>query len=169
MPAPRLICSNIHCLASVTLPMLPRQILPGTTYMVSRRVTQRLFLLRPSRKTNQIFNYCLARAAQISGVRLHAVCVMSNHYHIICTDVRGLLPKFVAELNKLVAKCINASCGRWENLWAAGVQTSYVRLIDADAMIRESAYVLANPVSAGLVRYGREWPGVRLWQPGRYK
>ena len=94
---------------------------------------------------------------------------MSNHYHIICTDVRGLLPKFVGELNKLVAKCINASLGRWENVWAAGTQTSYVRLEDADAMIRKSAYALANPVAAGLVRYGREWPGVRLWQPGRYK
>ena len=125
--------------------MLPRPILPGTTYMVSRRVTQRQFLLRPSRSTNQIFRYCLAHAASISGVQLHAVCVMSNHYHIICTDVRGLLPKFVGELNKLVTKCINASYGRWENVWAASTQTSYVRLADADAMLRESAYALANP------------------------
>jgi hypothetical protein len=32
----------------------PREIIPGTTYLVTRRCTQRQFLLRPSRGTNQV-------------------------------------------------------------------------------------------------------------------
>jgi hypothetical protein len=39
---------------------LPRQVLPGSTYLVTRRCTQRQFLLKPTRLTCQIFAYCLA-------------------------------------------------------------------------------------------------------------
>ena len=46
----------------------PRQILPGTTYMVTRRCSERRFFLRPSAIVNQIFTYCLAYAAQETGV-----------------------------------------------------------------------------------------------------
>jgi len=119
--------------------------------------------------TNQIFRYCLAWTACRYRVDVHAVCVLSNHYHIVCTDSLGRLPDFVAELNKLVAKCVNASLGRWENLWAGGAQPSYVRLEDDQAKQEKAAYTLANPVEAGLVSHGKDWPGERLWQPGEYQ
>jgi len=57
---------------------LPRPVREGTTYMITRRTTQRQFLLRPSALTNQIFLYCLAVAAERTGVLLHAVCVLST-------------------------------------------------------------------------------------------
>ena len=41
----------------------PRQILPGAVYVITRRCTQRQFLLRPSNLTNQVFAYSLAVAA----------------------------------------------------------------------------------------------------------
>jgi putative transposase len=59
----------------------PRQVLPGTTYLVTRRCSQRQFLLRPSRQTNQLFGFLLAVAAQRFHVDVHAFCVMSNHVH----------------------------------------------------------------------------------------
>ena len=145
----------------------PRQILPGATYLVTRRCTQRQFLLVPKRRTTEIFRYCLAYAAQQTGVDVHAVVVMSNHYHLVVTDPRGVLPLFVECLNKLVAKCLNASLGRWENFWASE-PASYVRLLDADAVIDKLAYLLANPVEAGLVEYGKDWPGLRLGRPGSH-
>jgi len=40
----------------------PRQVLPGTTYLVSRRCAQRQFLLKPSRTTNEVFGFVLAVA-----------------------------------------------------------------------------------------------------------
>ncbi len=147
--------------------MQPRQILPGSTYLVTRRCTQRQFLLVPSRRTTQIFHYCLAYAARRTGVEIHAVVVMSNHYHLVVTDPNGFLPLFVECLNKLVAKCVNASLGRWENFWASE-PASYVRLLDGEAIIDKLAYLLANPVEAALVEHGVEWPGLRLGRPGRY-
>jgi hypothetical protein len=59
---------------------LPRQILPGSTYLVTRRCTQRQFLLRPSKLTNQIILYCLALAVARTGILLHAFVALSNHY-----------------------------------------------------------------------------------------
>jgi putative transposase len=43
---------------------LPREVLPGRTYMITRRCTQRQFLLRPDSATNNAFMYCLAVATQ---------------------------------------------------------------------------------------------------------
>ena len=135
--------------------------------MITRRCTQRQYLLVPRRQTVELVHYCLAYAAVRTGVVIHAVMFMSNHYHIVVTDPRGVLPVFVECLNKLIAKCVNASLGRWENLWASE-QASYVRLLDAEAVIDKIAYVLCNPVEAGLVKRGKDWPGLRYGRPGSY-
>lgn len=137
--------------------------------MVTRRTTQRQFLLKPTRAVTQAFLYCLACAAEQTGVVVHAVCALSNHYHIVCTDPFGRLPKFAEELNKLVAKCLNAHHGRWENFWAGGTEASYVRLETPVAVLEKTVYTLANPVAAGLIKDGKDWPGLRLWKPGRYR
>ena len=144
-----------------------RQIIPGTSYLITRRCTQRQFLLVPTRRTVQIIRYCLAYAMSRTGVLVHAVIFMSNHYHIIVTDPSGVLPAFVACLNKLIAKATNASLGRWENLWATE-QASYVRLPDDEAILDKIAYVLCNPVQAGLVNKGHQWPGVRHGRFGSF-
>ena len=110
---------------------LPKQVLPNTTYLVTRRCTQRLFLLKPSPLNTQIFAYCLAVAAKRMGMIVHAVVVTSNHYHVVLTDPDARLPEFTAYLHKLVAKCVNASLGRWENLWSSE-KPSTVRLENAE-------------------------------------
>ena len=138
----------------------PRPIVAGTTYLVTRRCSQRQFLLRPSREVNQIFLYCLAEAARRTGVQVHAFCVLSNHYHLVITDVQGRLPEFARWLHEFVAKCINAMLGRWEAVWCPG-SYSAVRLENSGAVAEKIVYTLTNPVAAGLVRHGYHWPGLR--------
>ena len=140
----------------------PRRIVPGETYLVTRRCSQRTFRLRPSVETSRIFLYCLAFAAQRTGVVLHAACVMSNHHHLVVTDVHGVLPNFLREFHRLTAKAMNASQGQWENLWA-GEQCNIVRLVTDEDIEDKIAYVVANPVAAGLVKQPEEWPGVLAW------
>jgi len=147
--------------------MMPRPIVPGATYMVTRRCTQRQFLLAPSKTCREAFLYCLAYAVHKTRVRLHAVIVMSNHYHIIVTDTLGVLPLFVEWLNKLVARCMNHHLGRWENFWASQ-QASYVHLVDAEAIIEKMAYVLCNAVSAGAIERNADWPGLHIGRPGKH-
>lgn len=136
----------------------PRQVLPGTTYLVTRRCTQRQLLLRPSATTNALFLYILAVTARRFGVRVHAFCVLSNHYHLVVTDPDARLPAFGQYLDSLVARATNAHLGRWESFWAPS-SYSAVALASPVDILDKAAYVLANPVAAGLVRRGRDWPG----------
>ncbi len=110
--------------------------------------------------TNGIFRYVLAVAAHRFGVRVHAFCVLSNHFHLVVTDPGARLPAFEQYLDSLVARALNASLGRWESFWAPS-SYSAVALLSPDDILDKAAYVLANPVAAGLVRRGRDWPG--LW------
>jgi REP element-mobilizing transposase RayT len=141
---------------------LPRQILPGSTYLVTRRCAQRELLLKPTARTTAIFKYVLAVAAKRYGIRVHAACVMGNHYHLVVTDPRAALPRFSQLLDAVLARALNHSYGRWESFWAPG-SYSAVRLETPEDVLEKIVYTLANPVSAGLVAHGREWPG--LWSP----
>jgi putative transposase len=139
---------------------VPRQILPGTSYLVTRRCSERRLFLRPSRKTIEIFRYVLAVAASRCGILVHAFCVLSNHFHLVVTDPHARLPEFHRILDGLVARAINCSLGRWESFWDPD-SYSAVRLETPEDVFAKIVYVLANPVAARLVRRGREWPG--LW------
>jgi REP element-mobilizing transposase RayT len=107
-----------------------------------------------------VFLFLLAVAAHRFRVRIHAFCVMSNHIHLVLTDTEARLPAFHQFLDALVARAVNASLGRWEAFWAPN-SYSAVKLVSPNDIVDKTAYVLANPVSAGLVRSCRLWPG--LW------
>ncbi len=138
----------------------PRQVLPGATYLVTRRCAQRQLLLRPSAVTNEIFLYVLALATRRFEMQVHAFCVLSNHFHLVVTDPHARLPAFAQYLESLVARAMNASLGRWESFWAPS-SYSAVALASPDDIVAKAAYALANPVAPGLVRRARDWPG--LW------
>jgi putative transposase len=138
----------------------PRRIVQGTTYLITRRCADRMFLLRPSAETNDLVLFLLAVLAGRYGVLLHTFCVMSNHVHFVLTDPSGNLPAFMRDLGSAVARALNAAHGDWENFWAPG-SYSAVELTTREAILDKMVYSLANPVMAGLVRRGAEWPG--LW------
>ena len=142
----------------------PRLVLPGATYLLTRRCYQRTFRLRPHPLTNDIFLYCLGLATERHGILVHAVCVMSNHYHAVVTDPRGILPAFLEECHRSLAKALNASQGQWENLWDARPTNALV-LARVEDVLRKVGYLVTNPVDAGLVAHPHEWPGVLEWTP----
>ncbi|MFO0584057.1 MAG: hypothetical protein U0229_17425 [Anaeromyxobacter sp.] len=139
---------------------LPRQVLPGKTYLFTRRTLQRLFLLTPTPTVSGAFGYVLALVAEKYGIQIHAYCVLSNHYHLVLTDPKGVLPWFAQELNANLARFLNTHHGRFESAWAPG-SYSAVTLHAEEDVVAKAAYTLANPVAAGLVEHGRLWPG--LW------
>jgi REP element-mobilizing transposase RayT len=134
-------------------------VVPGTTYMLTRRCTQRRFLLRPDKHTVNAFCYCLALTAQRHGIEVHACSVMSNHYHLGIRDVRGVLPEFLRDFHSLLGRCLNAYLHRWENFWASE-QSSAVVLADAEAVLDKMLYGLTNPVKDHLVERVHHWPGL---------
>jgi REP element-mobilizing transposase RayT len=138
---------------------LPREVIPGRFYMVTRRCTQRQFLLRPDPDTNNAFVYCLAEAALRFDIDVVLPSAMSNHHHTVLFDRHGSLPAFTEHFHKLLAKCQNALRGRWENLWAAE-QVCVVRLVDPADVLRKLVYAATNPVKDRLVERVHQWPGV---------
>jgi len=139
---------------------LPRRIVPGTTYLITRRCIGRRFLLRPDPELNRLFLYCLALGADKYGIRVHALTVMSNHYHLVLTDVVGVLPDFMGWLNSQLAKRVKR-LRRWDELvWEPNVQYNALELQGAREMLDKVAYTLLNPVSAMQVERPEDWPGL---------
>lgn len=141
--------------AAVTL---PRPVFPGSASMITRRCTQRLCMLRPDRETNNAFVYCLAVAAQRHDIDVLNFIQMPNHLHDDAYDRRGNGPAFYRDFHGLLAKCMNALRGRWENFFAT-VQTSVVELRTREDLINKLVYVATNPVKDGLVASVADYPG----------
>jgi putative transposase len=137
---------------------LPRRIVPGRVYMVTRRCTQRQFLLRPDTETTNAFLYCLGLAVQRTGMQVIGFIAQANHHHTIVVDVHGRMPEFLEGFHKLLAKHQNALRGRWENFWASEA-TSVVELLEPDDVLAKLTYALCNPVKDHLVERADQWPG----------
>jgi len=132
--------------------------------MLTRRCTQRMFLLRPDAITNESFAYCFAVAAAEHQMEVHSLVVMSNHYHANVRDVLGRYPRFLRYFHSLVARCINCHRGRWESLWVTSEQPGALHLADADATLSKMVYGLANPVKDHLVDTAANWPGLSSYR-----
>lgn len=141
----------------------PRRIAPGQTWLITRRTTRRHFLLRPDSdgKLQQIYWYATAVIAERFGIELHAVQVLSTHMHEVLTDVRGMLPAFLRERNRLLANAIKCHRG-WPEEVFQRAPTHCAELSGPTSILNAIAYTVANCVRAGLVRDPREWPGVRV-------
>ena len=138
---------------------LPRAIIPGRRYLITRRCSERRFLMRPGRETNNAFIYCMGLAARKSHVSIVCAGTTSNHYHAIVVDNDGRLPEFLEHFHKLMAKHQNALRGRWEAFWATE-QTSAVELPGPEDVLAKMVYAIANPCSSHLVEKVHHWPGV---------
>jgi REP element-mobilizing transposase RayT len=138
----------------------PRQVLPGRTYLITRRTSERRFFLKPVDDVVQVFLYVLAVAAQRHGIEVHAFCCLSNHFHLIVTDPDGKLPEFMHLVDCLLARSLNSKWGKSESFWAPA-SYSRVELVEDDDVIAKMVYTLTNPVSSGLVRSSHHWPGAR--------
>jgi putative transposase len=127
--------------------------------MITRRCTQRQFLMRPDAETNNAFIYCLAEAASRFGIDILFTIANTNHHHTGIYDRDGNFPAFLERFHRLFAVSQNSLRGRWENFWSPE-QTSVVRLEDGDAVLDKMTYALTNPVKDDLVEKAAEWPGV---------
>ena len=103
------------------------------------------------------------------------VCSYYLHEHLIVTDTQGRFPLFLRELHRLVSLGTKV-LRKWEGPTWDSEQTSVVRLLTDQAIVEKLAYVMANPVQAGLVRHAHDWPGIttlpkelgrRTWTPSR--
>ena len=139
----------------------PRLVVPGDTLMITRRTLRRHHLFRPDSAIRQLYLYTLAVCARQFGILVHAVTLMSTHEHLIVTDPQGRYPDFLRRLHRLVSLGTKV-LRKWEGPIWDHESSSVVRLLTEQAVIEKLAYVMANPVKAGLVRYAHDWPGIMV-------
>lgn len=93
---------------------------------------------------------------------LQACCIMPNHVHMVFTpllrtaDEYYSLATIMASLKGYTAREANRLLGRKGQFWQ---HESYDRVVrDEDELMRILAYVIDNPVKAGLVKDANAWP-----------
>ena len=140
---------------------------PGVSIMITRRVHNRAFRLRPSAKTNGIVSYVVAVLVAHYKLELNALMTMSTHYHARFFDPFGRASDFARDCHAFIAKLVIAAYGEEdESLWSP-VSTNYVEDDQPNGAIGQIAYIMSNPVTAGLVKRVKDWPGAKGRWPQR--
>jgi REP element-mobilizing transposase RayT len=135
---------------------------PGQFYLVTTRCHQARFLLRPDSSLNSAVLEWLSRAQQrFPGIRIFAVCVLSNHLHLVVRDDEGELAAWASYFFGHLARAVNRLRKRTGACFAR--RYSAEPILDHEALLDRIVYVVANPVKAGLCKRARDWPGVVLY------
>jgi REP element-mobilizing transposase RayT len=136
----------------------PRAVVPGRFVFITRRTTQRQFLLRPDKETNNAFTYMVGEAAQRFGMKVVLPQMMSNHHHTTLYDAKGTEVEFREHFHKMFARSQNALRGRWENLWSSE-EPCTIEVLTREDLMDKLVYTATNPVKHGLVEKVHHWPG----------
>jgi REP element-mobilizing transposase RayT len=133
----------------------------GQTYLVTTRSHQARFFLRPDRVLNKAVLEWLARAQQrYPRLRILAVCVMSNHLHLVVRDDDADLANWASYFFGHLARAVNQIRGRTGSCFER--RYSAEPILDDEALIDRLVYVVTNPVQAGLCTSADRWPGILL-------
>jgi putative transposase len=98
----------------------------------------------------------LTRTAETYGWLVHAYCLMDTHVHLLVETREPTLGSGMGRLTGGHAYDFNRRHGRYGHLFAGRYSAS---LVDTDAhAIMAGAYVVLNPVRAGLVGTAVDWP-----------
>jgi REP element-mobilizing transposase RayT len=139
----------------------PLRFLPrGAVVEVTMRTVHGRFLLRPSRSVNDLVVGVVGRAQRKHGMRLHALAVLSGHWHALLTPDS---PQHLAAFMDYVAGNIAREIGRlhdWREKFWARRYSAIVVSDEPEAQIERLAYVLGQGVKENLVERPQQWPGV---------
>jgi REP element-mobilizing transposase RayT len=135
---------------------------PGVYHFSTTRCLESRFFLRPDPALNALFGYWLARSLRaFPAITLHGAVAMSNHIHLLTRDDGGVLSSFAAYFFGNLSKAVNKLRRRSGPLFHRRFDDGG-RILDARAAVERLAYLVLNPVKAGLVARHTRWPGVLL-------
>jgi putative transposase len=137
----------------------PRPVFAGDVVHLQRRIRDGRFFLVPRPEVVRLVQFAYAVSGERHGLAIHALCVMSNHVHVIATDREGRHPEFTAYAHRLIALGIKSMHGIEGAVWQEG-GASVQRLVGAIAITEALAYLRVNPVAAGCVRHERDYVAV---------
>jgi putative transposase len=143
------------------MPRPLRDFVPGTIWhLTCRGVDDRDVVVDDDDR--RLWIALMRKAASRAGWRLHAWCLMTNHYHLLVSIGLGDTSAALQRLNGVYAREFNRRHERRGHLWEGRFRAWAV---DEERHYENTVrYVLENPVRAGLVRRWHDWP----WLGGIY-
>jgi len=135
---------------------VPRTRLPdGYFHVFSRGVASAGPVFRDD-DDRETFLDLVWRAARSNGWTCHAICLMGSHYHLVLETQRESLSSGIHRLNWLYAMSFNMKHARFGHVFASRFSA---RVIESEHYLYDAcAYVLLNPVRAGLCDKIDDWP-----------
>ena len=132
----------------------------GYFHVVSRSVYETLVYRDASDRRR--FLKLLGAIESRHGWTCHAFCLMTTHYHLVLESTRAALSRGLHALNGGYATAFSRRHGRYGHLFA---ERYSARVIENESYLYDAcAYVVLNPVKAGLCLRADEWP----WSFSRY-
>ncbi len=146
----------------VAVPRVVRRDLPdGYFHVMSRGVPERAIFVDDDDR--RAFLVLLQLCAERYEWTMHALCLMTTHYHLVLESTRVDLSRGLQRLNGRYAQAYNVRHSRFGHLFAGRF---VARAIESERYVRHACqYVLENPVRAGICPSIDDWP----WSHSRYE
>ena len=138
------------------VPRRPRSSLPqyGFFHVYSRGVDKTAISRDDVDRT--LWVWLLERTIDRFALTCHVYCLMPNHFHLVLEGALEKISSAMHRLNGLHAQCFNDRYDRTGHLFQGRFG---IRVIESEAYLESAcAYVLDNPVRAGLCESADEWP-----------
>jgi REP element-mobilizing transposase RayT len=137
------------------VPRRPRVEAPGATqHVIARAIAGSTIVADDADRRSLLAR--LARVSERFGWRIHAYCLMNTHIHLVVETLEPTLGSGMRQLLGGYAFEFNRRHSRYGHLFA-GPYTSVVVERERHA-VELAAYVVLNPVRAGLVPNAEDWP-----------
>ena len=138
----------------------PRYCPAGGIHHISHGVVNGYYAWSPQyEKITELFYYAVAVACLIYNVKCLALVQMSNHINMQVWDIDGRLPDFMWLIGRIVSVGTFNINGFGPCVMHPGSYSS-VLVGDMEGAAKVAAYIIANPVAAGLVDEPEEWEGL---------
>ena len=137
------------------MPRKPRVDYPGAWHHVFNRGIGHGVIFETDH-SRAFFLRCLDDACMISGVEVHAYCLMGNHFHLLLHSRTGRLGVAMQSLSRHYTQGTNQHLGRDGPLFRGRFQS--VPVVTDAQLLSVSRYIHRNPVQAGLAAQAADWP-----------
>lgn len=127
---------------------------PGAVYHVMARAHERSSIFREDADREKFLSL-LASIGRDENWRVHAYCLMGNHYHLLVETPQGGLSRGMRSLNGRYTQWFNWKHKRRGHLFEGRFRSV---LVQKEAHLLELCrYVVLNPVRAGVVKRAADW------------
>lgn len=133
---------------------------PGATYHIIGRGNYRQPICRDE-EDNEIFSVMIMNTMEKYAFKVHAYCLMSNHYHFLIETNEVEIWHIMKKLNQSFACYFNQKYDLIGHLFQGRYKAFLVR--DDDYFLQTSRYIHMNPVKAQVVQHPEdyEWSSYR--------